>query len=354
MKEQNIEKLFKDTFSKFEADVNPSMWANIEQGLPASPQNVPGNSPVAKPSGIFGKFGLNAVILLTVMSAALIGTTVYLSSDKSASKDNLVLTVNPEPQSVQSNPAEHAQQTPVVSETISAPALQNNAQGEPAKKAADEKATAKPEEKVIQESSPAASQTSGASEKHVENTTGVNSVQVLVEPKAEQEPSGANSNAKVSVKEQVSVSMKKTSASDAGAENSQDNSRTYTPPAVESTPAGPTDLSNSVPAEGGVTTPTTLSEEQFRFFIPNVFTPNGDMLNDLFKPVSNLGVKDYEMTIYDRYGFELFKSRDINFAWDGRLKNGDFAASAVYVYIIKLTDLDYNEHDYIGSFALLK
>src|SRR5258705_1799641 len=85
MKEQNIEKLFKDTFSNFEADVNPSAWANIEQNLPASPQNVPG-----KPSGFFGKMYLSTIALVVVISAALIGTVAYLSSEKSVSKDVVV------------------------------------------------------------------------------------------------------------------------------------------------------------------------------------------------------------------------------------------------------------------------
>src|SRR5829696_2845739 len=96
MREQNIEKLFKDTFSNFEADVNPSMWSNIEQGLPAPPQNIPGSSPAAKPSGFFGKISLGTIILVTAISATLIGTTIYFSSTESGSQDALVQNVQAE------------------------------------------------------------------------------------------------------------------------------------------------------------------------------------------------------------------------------------------------------------------
>src|SRR5689334_18327215 len=98
-KEQNIEKLFRESFSNFEADVNPAVWSNIEQGLPA--QNVPGSSP-AKPSGFFTKVSLNIIVLVAAVSA-LIGTTIYVSSQKPEAKDKLAQNVQAEPQTAKVN-----------------------------------------------------------------------------------------------------------------------------------------------------------------------------------------------------------------------------------------------------------
>src|SRR4029078_5183576 len=139
MKEQNIEKLFKDTFSNFEADVNPSVWANIEQGLP---QNIPGSSPAAKPSGFFGKIALNTIVLVAAISAALIGTTIYISSQKPAAKDALVQDIKAQPISVNTNPA-------VISDATPAPGNNsNNAIAKSNSEAPQKQAASKAEQKI--------------------------------------------------------------------------------------------------------------------------------------------------------------------------------------------------------------
>lgn len=71
--------------------------------------------------------------------------------------------------------------------------------------------------------------------------------------------------------------------------------------------------------------------------IPNVFTPNGDQKNDIFK-VSGNGIKDLECTIYDRWGLKLFEWNGINGGWDGNIKTGT-APAGTYFYIINYTDL---------------
>lgn len=70
-------------------------------------------------------------------------------------------------------------------------------------------------------------------------------------------------------------------------------------------------------------------------WVPNVFTPNGDGLNDLFKPVLDCEVYDYRLIIFNRWGQEIFQSNDIDVPWRGESPNSDFFAShGVYVYLI--------------------
>jgi len=70
-------------------------------------------------------------------------------------------------------------------------------------------------------------------------------------------------------------------------------------------------------------------------WVPNVFTPNEDGLNDLFKPVLDCEVYAYQMLVFNRWGREIFQSNDINTAWRGESPNSDFYASTgIYVYLI--------------------
>jgi gliding motility-associated-like protein len=72
--------------------------------------------------------------------------------------------------------------------------------------------------------------------------------------------------------------------------------------------------------------------------IPNVFSPNGDGINDEFR----IRVTGYfllnQLTIYNRWGQPVFRSRDINLAWNGRLRGSSLPAGAYY-YIIEGLDV---------------
>ncbi len=59
------------------------------------------------------------------------------------------------------------------------------------------------------------------------------------------------------------------------------------------------------------------------FFIPNAFTPNGDTKNDDFKPLIFGTLKQYEFKVLNRYGEQVFYSKELSKGWDGRLKAKD-------------------------------
>lgn len=79
----------------------------------------------------------------------------------------------------------------------------------------------------------------------------------------------------------------------------------------------------------------------YDFIVPNVFTPNGDGINDLlvikelqqYEPVSYSDLA-YTISIYDRWGKEMFKSYNPASYWDGNTQNGAKAPDGVYFYII--------------------
>ncbi len=63
---------------------------------------------------------------------------------------------------------------------------------------------------------------------------------------------------------------------------------------------------------------------------PNAFTPNGDGLNDTFRPVSE-GVIKYELLVYNRWGELIFTTKDLSAGWNGTVK-GELAKPDVYVW----------------------
>jgi gliding motility-associated-like protein len=68
---------------------------------------------------------------------------------------------------------------------------------------------------------------------------------------------------------------------------------------------------------------------------PNVFTPNGDKINDVFK-FSHSNLKDLNCTIYDRWGLKLYQWTGVSGFWDGNVKSLP-APSGTYFYILNYT-----------------
>ena len=54
--------------------------------------------------------------------------------------------------------------------------------------------------------------------------------------------------------------------------------------------------------------------------VPNVFTPDGDLINDYFRPVLSFTPSEYHLLISDRNGRVLFETKDFAEAWDGLVK----------------------------------
>jgi gliding motility-associated-like protein len=68
------------------------------------------------------------------------------------------------------------------------------------------------------------------------------------------------------------------------------------------------------------------------FYIPNIFSPNGDNINDVFYVRGN-GIKTIHISIYDRWGEKIFETNDVSEGWDGTF-HSQMMESAVFVYYI--------------------
>lgn len=71
--------------------------------------------------------------------------------------------------------------------------------------------------------------------------------------------------------------------------------------------------------------------------IPNVFTPNGDGVNDQFTIKSTCTPESYHLTILNRWGQLVYQSNDIAFPWTGHTPSGAPVSEGVYFYTLEGT-----------------
>ena len=68
-------------------------------------------------------------------------------------------------------------------------------------------------------------------------------------------------------------------------------------------------------------------------YVPNAFTPDNNTINDKFLPVTDCIFSSYNLSIYNRWGVQVFSTDDITQGWDGKLK-GKYCTQDVYYYTI--------------------
>ena len=87
--------------------------------------------------------------------------------------------------------------------------------------------------------------------------------------------------------------------------------------------------------------------------LPNIFSPNGDGINETFKPIIQ-GLKSLECVIYDRYGVKVADFNRINGFWDGHTTGGIAATEGTYFYVISGEGSDGKSFQYKGFIQLVR
>ncbi len=93
-------------------------------------------------------------------------------------------------------------------------------------------------------------------------------------------------------------------------------------------------------------------EEEFALYIPNVFTPNADGINDLFT-IELLGAFLEEGYIFNRWGNQVHSFSDSDKSWDGTF-NGQTVSDGVYTYVIYFTRANGNRDKVHGFVTVLR
>lgn len=86
--------------------------------------------------------------------------------------------------------------------------------------------------------------------------------------------------------------------------------------------------------------------------IPNAFSPDGDGINDIWK-ISFKSLIDFDCSIYDRHGHEIYHFNNPTEGWDG-CYHGKTVKSGVYFYVITATGADGKKYKRSGDINILK
>ena len=91
------------------------------------------------------------------------------------------------------------------------------------------------------------------------------------------------------------------------------------------------------------------------YFLPNAFSPNEDTNNEVFLGTGiMLGITEYKMKIWDRWGNMVFQSDSPREGWNGRVDNeGKFVQAGVYVCTVNFTGPRGKPHEYKGFATLV-
>ena len=94
-----------------------------------------------------------------------------------------------------------------------------------------------------------------------------------------------------------------------------------------------------------------------QFEAPNVFTPNGDGINDVFKLKTMEKLFDFEIRLFNRWGNQVYayKGEPEEFSWDGTLYgNGQGAPDGVYFYVATFKNYKGKKKKQSGSVTILR
>ena len=96
--------------------------------------------------------------------------------------------------------------------------------------------------------------------------------------------------------------------------------------------------------------------EHCHIFVPNIFSPNEDGINDKVRPLSDCELLGYTFQIFDRWGNLIYQSSNPSEGWDGTF-NGHSSNSGVYVWQLHYGVIENNqkrEEVVTGSVAIVR
>lgn len=92
---------------------------------------------------------------------------------------------------------------------------------------------------------------------------------------------------------------------------------------------------------------------EFSVVFPNIFSPNGDGLNEIFTPILSANFDAFSIRIFNRWGGLVYESQEPFFQWNGKNLSGNLVSDGVYFYIAE-TVLRSKEKKYTGYVTVTK
>ena len=322
--ENDFEDLFKESFSDFEADVNPGIWKNIQTGLKGAGIGVLIQT-------VFNKIG-STTLVAAVSSVSAIIATVLVMNFTSRPKENAAITnktdktvVKPDKASVKeiktflSDGKGHAEVKPEVAPVVSE------------QKEEKTEFVVKKDKKKIQSVIKTFSAQPIAS---ISATPVAGTVPLIV------------NLTNIGTGKVNRWSFGDGQKPDVGAN----------PVHVFESPGVYTVYLNSTNSDGRTSIDSVKIEATGNSSIasiPGSFSPNGDGIEDLFvfqsKNISNM-----EVLLFDKKGKTVYTWKGIDGKWDGKNQQGKQAQEGIYYYIITADGIDGKKYEQKGSIKLTR
>lgn len=91
----------------------------------------------------------------------------------------------------------------------------------------------------------------------------------------------------------------------------------------------------------------------YSVYFENAFTPNGDGINDDFRPVGIFSLIKFR--IYNKSGEVIYETTEIGNSWRGKVNNsGDVVQMGAYAYQFIVSDIYGERYEYFGTVMLYK
>ena len=98
---------------------------------------------------------------------------------------------------------------------------------------------------------------------------------------------------------------------------------------------------------------SVIYEGKEKVYVPNVFTPNNDQINDMIGIVDECNIFLLSFDIYNRWGQNVYSGYDISDKWDGNY-NGKPCELGTYFYLIKARNLEGQPVEFKGDITLMR
>jgi gliding motility-associated-like protein len=108
---------------------------------------------------------------------------------------------------------------------------------------------------------------------------------------------------------------------------------------------------NDIGCKDTVQKPITI-EEEYWIYIPNTFTPDGNIVNNYFE-ISTINIKQIEVSIYNRWGQMVYNSTNLRDKWDGTY-NDFMVPDGTYTYKVFFVSTSGVEDTLLGHINVLR
>lgn len=374
---ENIEQLFKDSFENYEANVDASVWNNIQQSINSPASSAASSSSAGNAGGFVAKSAFFKIAAATITSAVVVTSSVLIYNafkeepiNTNEVAENQVITENSAPQIIE----ETATEIPLTTEnntTENKSNLITPQQNEVEEK--DLTSTEKNNTNNTVNNNNTTETTTTPSNTVVENNKETQTQSTVVTTTNTPPTQTSTTNTpKVDVLSNVSLkaSTKKGDAPLYVEFNANGEAAEYEWEIDGTTKSGENvyhtfdnpgkyEVLLTVKDKQGKTKTITENIEVLSLVkssisdIQNIFTPNGDGKNDILL-IEGENIKEFKATVYNQNGTVVFEWNTISGFWDGKDMNNQPVADGTYFLVVNALGEDNKPYEFKQSVTLRK